>query len=261
MTGIAGKVALITGTASGIGKAGAQYFAQQGATVVCVDLVAEANAETVNGIKAAGGTATAVTADVRKSAQVQAMVEAALKAYGRIDILWNNAGVFQNPSYVYVEETDEEDWDRVLDTNLKGCFLCTKYIVPVMKKQGKGSILMTASLSGLTGHYPGLVAYHASKGGLVVMTKMLAVELAPFNIRVNAIAPAMVNTRAAGAGPQSRPPTVPRPPWTYPYGEANDTTRKAEPVEVARMMAYLASDEAGPLTGSIVTLDGGMSAR
>ena len=247
----AGKAVVITGAGSGIGRAGALAFAREGAKVVIADVAAEPAQRTAAEITRAGGTALAVTTDVTRLTDVQRLMQQATQAFGGIDVLWNNAGVLARPVYLAIEETDVEDWERVLRINLTGVLLGFKCVVPQMKKQGKGVIINTASLAGLRGQAAGMAAYSASKGAVVNLTRMLATELGPFNIRVNAIAPGSVETpliadllrQNAGATP------------------ATEAMRVARPEEIAETVLHLAADGTGPLTGAIVTIDGGRSAR
>ena len=258
MTGLVnGKVAIITGAGSGLGRAGAFLFAREGAKVVVADVVDEDAQQTAAMINEAGGDAIAVHTDVALLESVQGMVDKAIEAYGTVDILWNNAGVLQRPMYAYVEDLTVEDWDRVLDINLKGVFLGAKCVAPHMKKQGHGVIVNTASIAGLKGERVGMAAYHASKGGVINLTKLLATELGPFNIRVNAVAPGGMDTRIGqGSWGQSLDPTQ-----TSGHDESSDATRRAQPEEVARTVLHLVCDGVGPLTGAIVSIDGGRAAR
>ena len=250
------KVAIITGAASGLGRAGAILFAEEGAKVVAVDVTADALQEVVSEISTAGGEAMAVVTDVSKLAEVARMVDDTIKAWGRIDILWNNAAIIRS-LYNAAEEISEEDWNAVIAINLTGTFFGIKCVVPHMKRQQKGVIINTASIAGMIANRVGRAAYVASKGGIISLTRQLSLELGPHNIRVNAIAPGSVNT---GMGRR-----VPRPgKVTFEYKRDDspvDAMRVAEPVEVARTALFLAGDDVGPLTGIILPHDGGKSAR
>jgi len=244
-----GKVALITGSGSGIGRATALLFAEEGAKVVVADFVMEGGKETVRMIKEAGGEATFVEADVRRAADVRTMIQKTLDAYGRIDILYNNAGV--QGKWVFAGDTPDEEWDRIIDTNLKGVFLGSKYVLPVMLEQGGGVIINTASTAGIVG-LPGLPVYCASKAGVIQFTRTMALEYADRNIRVNCICPGGIAT------PMSAPP---------PPGEAGPVFRQpqpmrrfGDPVEIAKAALYLASQDSAFVTGTALTVDGGWTA-
>ena len=250
------KVAIITGAASGVGRAGAELFAGEGAKVVAVDVTADALNDVVAGIRKAGGEAVAAVADVSRLADVQRMVDDTVRLWGRIDILWNNAAIIRS-LYNAAEEISEEDWNAVISVNLTGTFFGVKCVVPHMKKQQKGVIINTASIAGMVAHRVGRAAYVASKGGIIALTRQLALELGNDNIRVNAIAPGSVNT---GMGRR-----VPRPDKvTFEYKRVDlsvDALRVAEPIEIARTALFLAGDDVGPLTGIILPHDGGKSSR
>jgi 3-oxoacyl-[acyl-carrier protein] reductase len=254
-------VAIITGAAAGIGDAGARLFAQEGAKVVVAD-VSEAGIDaTVEAIEAAGGAALGVKADVSRLEDVQAMVEATMRTYGRIDILWNNAGIVRG-IYTPLEEFSVEDWHAVLGVNLHGVFYGLKCVIPHMKAQRKGAIVNTASIAGLIANIPGRAPYTASKGALVALTRLLALELAGFNIRVNCIAPGRVRTNINAGGGEAPAESRFGVDWTYPFpAPETDATRPAEPAEVAQTALYLVDDEVGPLTGITIAHDGGRTTR
>jgi NAD(P)-dependent dehydrogenase (short-subunit alcohol dehydrogenase family) len=258
---LAGKVAIVTGAGSGIGAAGALLFAAEGARVVVVDSVAERVDATVAAVRAAGGDALGCTTDVSDFQAVGATVEATLAEYGRVDILWNNAGIVRGFG-VPLEEISVETWHEVIDVNLNGTFYALKHVIPHMKARRSGAIVNTASIAGLVAYIPGRAPYSASKGAIVALTRLAALELAAFNIRVNCIAPGRVHTNI-GADAPSRPahndfgiewtPPVPHP--------ETDATRAAEPIEIAHTALYLVSDEVGPLTGATISHDGGAASR
>src|SRR5262245_25021725 len=186
-----GKVAMITGAGSGIGRASALRFAREGARVAVVDLDGTRAKETAAAIEAAGGQALALAADVTRAADNEASVRDAVARWGRLDVFFANAGVPQRPTPV--EDVDEATFDRIMAANVKGVFLGVKAAVPVMKRQKAGVILVTASTSAIRPR-PGVQCYSASKGAVVTLTKSLALELAPFGIRVVAIAPVATET-------------------------------------------------------------------
>ena len=248
-----GKVAIITGAASGIGRATALLFSEEGAKVVVCDVDAERGVKVRDEIVERGGDAIFVRADVTKAEDVRRLVKETVKKYGRIDVLVNNAGI---ASIGTVLDVPEEEWDRVLAVNLKGPFLCSKYVVPEMIKAGGGVIVNVASVLGLVGSR-GEAAYCASKGGLVALTRAMALDFAEHNIRVNCVCPGSVETPmrehvlAKKAKKESRS-----------TGEAEiPLGRVARPEEIARAILFLASDDSSYATGSILVVDGGWMAQ
>jgi NAD(P)-dependent dehydrogenase (short-subunit alcohol dehydrogenase family) len=248
-----GKVALVTGGASGIGRACAQLFATEGAAVVVSDVAVEGGEETVRLIEEDGGEASFVEADVSKAAQVEALVGGAVKVYGRLDYAFNNAGI-EGPMAINTADYPEEDWDRVVAINLKGVWLCMKHEIPPMLRQGGGSIVNNSSVAGLVG-IGGNSAYAASKHGIVGLTKTAALEYAQSGIRVNAVCPGLIRT-----------PMVER----YTGGDAETEAQFAavEPVgrmgtaeEVAEAVVWLCSEAASFVTGDAMAVDGGFVAR
>jgi NAD(P)-dependent dehydrogenase (short-subunit alcohol dehydrogenase family) len=257
MTGrLQGRAALITGAGSGIGRATAELFSAEGAAVGVVDMSADAAEETVAKITAAGGRALALVADVTSAEQVAAVVAQAASEFGRLDLLYNNAGVDSRGS---VAEATEEDWDRCFAVNVKGTFLCSKAAIPHLRDAGGGAIINQGSVAGLVA-VPNFAAYCAAKGAVVSLTRSMAIDLAPQRIRVNAICPGTVFTplmepmlRARGDGDLDA--GLAKTLVKYPIG------RLGTPEEIARVALFLSSDESSFMTGSIVTADGGMTAQ
>jgi meso-butanediol dehydrogenase/(S,S)-butanediol dehydrogenase/diacetyl reductase len=248
-----GKVALITGAGSGIGRASALLFAKEGCKVVVVDVVEEAGKETVSMIKESGGDAIFLKADVSKAFDSKRVMKATVAKYGKLDILFNNAGI--NPSGTVVD-TPEKVWDRVININLKGVFLFSKYAIPEMAKGGGGVIVNTASVSGLVGT-ANEIAYVASKGGVVMMTKAMAIDHAHQNIRVNCICPAGTETALLGKWLATvKEPEKVRQELT----SMSLLKRLAKPEEIAYTALFLVSDESSFMTGSAVAVDGGFTA-
>ena len=247
------KVAIITGAGSGIGQATALLFAQKGAKVVVADIVDQAGQETTDQISATGGEAIFVKTDVSKAADIEMMVQTAVDSFGGLDILFNNAGL---TIPAMVTETDEETWDRTIDVNLKGVMLGCKYAIPAMIKRGSGSIINTASMLGLVAS-PKQAPYCAAKGGVVLLTKQIAIDYARNNIRVNCICPSEVNT------PMHRRfiATSPDPEATKQRLLARiPLQRMAEPAEIATTALFLACDDSSYITGVALPVDGGLTA-
>jgi 3-oxoacyl-[acyl-carrier protein] reductase len=240
-----GQVAIVTGSAHGIGEAIARRFASEGAAVVIADLDEDGARATAQDIASAGGTAIGVPVDVGRSAAVDEMVAKTLEAYGRVDILVNNAGDVTIARHFL--DSDEAWWDHFLTTNLKSQFLTCRAVAPLMVKAGRGCIINMSS-GGATRSHRGMVAYDASKGGVEALTRALALELAPYGIRVNSLVPGLIVTRPEHAEPvadQRRNETVP-------------LGRGGTPADLAGPAAFLASEDAAYMTGSTVTVDGGV---
>jgi len=249
MFDLKGKVAIITGARRGMGKSHALLFAKSGAKVVVADISLEDCQLVVDEIKKAGGEAIAVKCDVSKKAEVDEMIAATLKKWGKLDILVNNAGICQFKPFL---ELTEEEWDKTLDINLKGYFLCAQAAAKEMIRQKSGIIINIASVAmGQQGvGFPTLAHYSASKGGIAAMSETLALELAPYNIRVNAIAPGAIDTSMVDplrADSKTMEGTIARIPLRR--------IGKAE--EVSNVVLFLASDESSYMTGSTVVVDGG----
>jgi NAD(P)-dependent dehydrogenase (short-subunit alcohol dehydrogenase family) len=250
-----GKVAIITGAASGMGRATALLFAREGAKVVAADVDVAGGRQTVAHIEDGGGTACFVPTDVARAADVERLVQTAVATYGRLDILFNNAGI-EGEVGVPTADCSEENWDRIMAVNLKGVFLGMKYAIPELIRGGGGVIISTASLAGLVG-VPGMPAYTAAKGGVVQLTKAAALEYAAQNIRVNCICPGAVTTAmTARIAEQRRERDMERP-----VRPANPMGRAADPEEIARVALFLASDASSYMTGVALPVDGGSYAQ
>lgn len=247
------RVALVTGAGSGIGRACALAFARAGASVVVADIAAEGGREIVGQIEAAGGTATFVAADVTDAAQVERLVQAAVETYGRLDWAHNNAGVAQR-QHALTADCPEEEWDRVMAVNLKGVWLCMKFEIPQMLRQGSGAIVNTASTAGLVG-LPNSSIYTASKHGVVGLTRSAAVEYARHGVRINAVCPGTVLTPMVEALYQGNREEIARRVGSRP------TPRAGTPEEVAAAVVWLCSDAASFVTGHTLAVDGGFVAQ
>jgi meso-butanediol dehydrogenase/(S,S)-butanediol dehydrogenase/diacetyl reductase len=264
-----GKVALITGAASGIGAATARRFASEGARVVIAD-INEAGAKQV--AEEIGPAAIAVRVDVSEPREVEAMIARAVEAFGRLDVLHNNATLMEVGP---IAKLTVEGWNRTLAVNLTGAFLGMKLVLPALRKQGGGAIINTASISGLAGDY-GLAAYNAAKAGLVNLTRSAALEFARYRIRVNCICPGGIETPLLGsllgtnepvphwipaAGPaRSAPSAEERQRFRERFAKAHPLGRLGTPEEIAAVACFLASDDASFITGAAIVADGGMIA-
>ncbi|MCR9257318.1 MAG: SDR family oxidoreductase [Alphaproteobacteria bacterium] len=244
-----GKVAVVTGAASGFGEAIASRFAEEGAAVIVSDINVEDGERVTDTICGAGGRARFIAADVSRDDDAKKMVDGAVEHFGRLDIMVNNAGYTHRNKPML--DVTEDEVDRILAVNVKAIWLAARHCVPLMRAQGGGSILNTASTAGLRPR-PGLTVYNASKGGAVIMTKSMAVELAPDNIRVNCLCPVAGETAMLGDfmgedTPERRAMFQ----STIPLG------RFSQPDDIAKAALYLSSDEAAFITGVALEVDGG----
>ena len=245
-----GKVALITGAGAGIGRAAAELFAREGASVAVVDYDAAAAQSTCAAIEAQGGRAIALPADVSQPDQVEAMVQATVQAFGGIDILFNNAGIL---IFGTVTDTTFADWRRVMAVNLDGVFLCSKAVIPHMRARGGGSIINMSSSTGAHDGNGNAAAYVTSKGGVTLLTRCMAIDHAADHIRVNAIAPGPTDT------PMLR--RIMSPAEMAAFAATFPARRLGQPQEIAAAALFLASDEASFVTGAVFAVDGGQTAQ
>ncbi len=259
-----GKVAIVTGAASGYGKGSAEMFAREGAKVAAADINGGELQKVVDGINKAGGEAIAIQADISKTDDAKRMIEETVGKFGKLNVLFNNAGI---EHMGLIHEVTEEDWDRIMNVNLKGTWLCSKYAIPHLIEAGGGSMVHTASLSALKGR-TGNACYGASKAGVLAMSQIMAVELAPHKVRSNCICPVVATTPmgerflqkamkiygmdAGGdfdfeGAKQMAATTIPM-------------QMLSEPDDIAYAAVYLASDESRLVTGTYITVDGGSRA-
>ncbi|MCE5203789.1 MAG: SDR family oxidoreductase [Coriobacteriales bacterium] len=249
---VEGKVALVTGAGSGIGRESARTFAREGAKVVVADIMEEGGRETVRMIKDAGGEAAFVKCDVSKDADVQAAVQFALDTYGKLDCAHNNAGI-EGPTAA-TGDISEEAFDKILEINLKGEWLAMRHEIPVMLAAGKGAIVNTASIAGVVA-FMGMPAYTASKFGVNGITKVAAVEYAKAGIRVNSVCPGVIHTAMVDRLVAETPEMEGGLTAATPMG------RMGEPQEIAEAVVWLCSDRASFVTGHNMVVDGGYTAQ
>jgi NAD(P)-dependent dehydrogenase (short-subunit alcohol dehydrogenase family) len=246
----AGKVAFVTGAANGIGRAAALAFAREGASVVVADVSEKGNKETARMIEELGGQALAVHCDVTRNEDVQRALKATVEKFGRLDFAFNNAGI----EYAIKPAADvtEEEWDRIMDIDLRGVFLCMKHEIPLMLKQGGGAIVNTSSGAGVRG-FKGGAAYVAAKHGVVGLTKAAALDYAASNIRINAVCPGIIDTpmmdRFSGGTPEGRRAVIAQEP----------VGRMGKPEEIGAAVAWLCSDAAAFVVGHAMVIDGGQT--
>jgi NAD(P)-dependent dehydrogenase (short-subunit alcohol dehydrogenase family) len=249
-----GKVALVTGGASGIGRATALTFAREGAKLIIADVDVDGGQQILHLITENGGDATFVQVDVTQATEVEAMISKTVETYGRLDCAFNNAGT-EGTTMVSTVDYKEEDWNRVLRINLTGVWLCMKYEIAQMLIQGGGTIVNTASVAGLVGSRGAGSAYAASKHGVVGLTKTAALEYAKQGIRINAVCPGVIRT------PMMERMLSRNPELEHRYIDAEPVGRLGTPEEIAEAVVWLCSDAASFVTGHTMTVDGGMVAQ
>jgi NAD(P)-dependent dehydrogenase (short-subunit alcohol dehydrogenase family) len=253
------KVAIITGATSGIGRAAAILFCREGAKVVAVGRRSHQGNETVKMATATGGNAIFIKTDVSEASDIEKMVDEVITAFGRIDILFNNAGVNLEGARKPLVECPEEYWERTMEVNVKGIFLTSKYVIPHMLRNGGGSIINTSSMVGIVGRKE-RCAYVTSKGGVTLLTKSMAIDYAPNNIRVNCICPATIEgtdiTRKTLAKARKDEDL-----WQQIILNKIPLGRPGKPEEVAYTALFLASDESSFITGTSLMVDGGYTAQ
>ena len=247
------KIALVTGAGSGIGRATSLVLAREGATIAVCDIDANSGEETLSTIKDMGGNGMFVHADVSRAADVEAMIGSVVEAYGRVDCAYNNAGIEGNVTR-RLHEYPEDTFDRLMEINVKGVWLCLKYEIPQMLNQGGGVIVNTASVAGLVGSKQ-LSAYSASKHAVVGLTKSSALEYAGDGIRVNAVCPGIIDTPMMDRLTTGQEDYAAAIPYRQPIG------RLGTPEEIAEAVAWLCSDAASLVTGLAMAIDGALTAQ
>jgi len=245
-----GKVVFATGAATGIGRAAALAFAREGASVVVADVSEQGNQETARMIAEVGGRALAFRCDVSRAEDVKAALDQTVETFGRLDFAFNNAGVEQ--PIMATADLTEKEWDRIVDINLRGVFLCMRHEIPLMVKQGSGAIVNTSSGAGVKG-FAGQAAYCAAKHGVVGLTKAAALDYAKSNIRINAVCPGIIDTpmmnRFSGGTPEGREGVIAQEP----------VGRMGKPEEIAAAVVWLCSDAAAFVIGHAMVIDGGQT--
>jgi NAD(P)-dependent dehydrogenase (short-subunit alcohol dehydrogenase family) len=258
MTGaFEGKVVIVTGGGAGMGRATAIEFARQGGQVCVADISQSAAESAVRDIESAGGQGLAATADLARAADCERVVAQTVERFGAIDVLFNNVGIQPLDSYQNVENTTEEMWDRILGVNLKSYFLMAKYVIPHLRRRGGGVIINNASVQGLQS-VPGVPAYAASKGGVLSLTRQLAMEYAREHIRVLSICPGTIDTDMVRASALREPDGVEA--ALERFGRAHPLGRIGTGQDIANVVTFLASDKASFMTGEYVCVDGGYMA-
>jgi len=247
-----GRVAIVTAGGAGIGAATVRRFAKEGAAVVIADLSGTRAKAVTDEVNSAGGRAAFIKMDASDPEAIQATIKLAIDSYGRLDVLFNNAGMAE---VALIHDTTLESWNRVMAVTLTSTFLGIKYAVPIMRKQGGGAIVNTASISGTRGDY-GMASYNAAKAGVTNLTRAAALENAKQKIRVNCVCPGGINTRVAEVLGGDRADEFRRT-----MGAIHPIGRMGEPEEIANMVTFLASDEASFITGASFVVDGGVTAH
>jgi NAD(P)-dependent dehydrogenase (short-subunit alcohol dehydrogenase family) len=247
-----GRVAIVTGGGAGIGAATVRRFAREGAAVVIADLSGTRGNQVKDEINSSGGKAVAIKMDAGDAEAVQATIKLAIDSFGRLDILFNNAGMAE---VSWLHETTLESWNRVIAVTLTSTFLGLKYAIPIMRKQGGGAIVNTASVSGTRGDY-GMASYNAAKAGVINLTRAAALENAKHKIRVNCVCPGGINTRVSQVLGRERAEE-----FRTAMGKIHPVGRMGEPEEIANTVTFLASDEASFITGAAYIVDGGLTAQ
>ena len=250
-----GRGVLITGGASGIGKATAERFLEEGANVAIIDVSPKNCADALKELRRKGHRPVMITGDVTNSKDIAGMVERARRELGKIDVLFNNAGILVEGT---VEDVSEKDWDRIMAVNVKGVFLMSKAVIPIMLEQKRGAIVNNASCSGLVGDR-NAIAYNASKGAVVLMTKCLALDYCEKNIRVNCVCPGEIETPMFHQEARSRGMPIDK--YRKVLCEVHPIGRLGRPVEVANAVLFLASDDASFITGTAFSVDGGYTCQ
>jgi NAD(P)-dependent dehydrogenase (short-subunit alcohol dehydrogenase family) len=250
MSKFEGKVSVVTGAGSGIGRATALAFAREGASVAVADILEQDNQETARMIMDLGGHALTITCDVAGNDDVRRALDETVKTFGRLDFAFNNAGI--EYAFKPAAEITEEEWDRIIDIDLRGVFLCMKHEIPLMLKQGGGAIVNTSSGAGVKG-FKGGAAYVPAKHGVVGLTKAAALDYAQSNIRINAVCPGIIDTsmmqRFSGGTPEGRQTVIAQEP----------VGRMGTPDEIAAAVVWLCSDTASFVVGSAMVVDGGQT--
>ena len=252
------KVVIVTGGAKGIGRGISLAFAREGARVLCADVDEKAGAQIEKDAAGLAGLLRFQRADVSTSPNCQALVHRAVQEWGGVDVLCNNVGIQPTDSYVPAHELPEEKWDRIIDVNLKSCFLMSKYCVPVMQQRGGGVIVNTASVQGLQSA-KGVSAYAASKGGMLSLTRQLALEYAKDHIRVLAVNPGTIDTPLVDDAVRGM--GLKKEDLVGAWGKAHPIGRIGQPEDVANLVLFLASDRASFMTGENICVDGGIMAK